>query len=61
MAQNNTGPGRHPTSTPLMDHPDHAGGIMAGGDNGRAVPTHKGSDHKSSMIDGPYGGKKRQG
>lgn len=61
MAQNNTGPGKHPMSTPLMDHPDHAGGTMVSGVTGRTATPSKGGDAKASMIDGPYGGKKRQG
>lgn len=64
MSQNNTGPGKHPMSTPLMDSADHAGGIVVSGvtagKKAHVVPS-GGSQHGASMIDGPYGGKKPQG
>lgn len=40
------------------DHPDHAGGYMDNGPTGRSVPKPGPGNHKASMIDGPYGGKK---
>lgn len=51
----------HPAKHELMEKPDCAGGVMYQAPAGRSAAPSKGSPASGSMIDGPYGGKKRQG